>query len=126
MSFYFKTKIAPANRKVLFHNLKLYKMQEAILEKLNELETKIESLSLSTKEILTLDESVTYLQVSRSYLYKLTSAKEITHYKPSGKLIYFKKSDLDTWLLRNRELSFVEVSENLILNLKSKKDGRRS
>ena len=101
-------------------------MEEKLFQKLNELEDKIVSLSLSSKEILNLDEAATHLQVSRSYLYKLTSAKEITHYKPSGKLIYFKKSDLDAWLLRNRELSFIEVSENLILNLKEHRNVTRN
>ncbi|ANF49970.1 hypothetical protein A0O34_05255 [Chryseobacterium glaciei] len=94
-----------------------------LLQKLNELENKIDSLSLSTKEILTLDEAVNYLQISRSYLYKLTSSKEISHYKPSGKLIYFKKSDLDFWLLRNKESNFTEISNDLIQNLKDRRNG---
>lgn len=101
-------------------------MEEKLFQKLNELEDKIVSLSLSSKEILNLDEASTHLQVSRSYLYKLTSAKEITHYKPSGKLIFFKKNDLDAWLLRNRESSFMEISESLQLNLKVSKNGKRN
>jgi excisionase family DNA binding protein len=36
-------------------------------------------------------------------LYKLTSGKEIPHYKPRGKMIYFAKEDLDEWLLQNYE-----------------------
>lgn len=58
-------------------------MEEKIFREIKELKDQIESLSLSTKEILTLEEAVTYLQVSKYYLYKLTFKKEIPFYKPS-------------------------------------------
>ncbi|WP_077413875.1 excisionase family DNA-binding protein [Chryseobacterium sp. JV274] len=99
-------------------------MDTMIFDKLNELESKIDSLSLSNKEILTMDEAGNYLGISKSYLYKLTSSKEISHYKPSGKLIYFKRGDLDSWLLRNKESGFTETSDDLIQNLKDRRNGK--
>ena len=36
---------------------------------------------------------------------KLTANKEIPHYKPRGKMIYFAKEELDEWLLQNHELA---------------------
>ena len=39
--------------------------------------------------------------VSESLLYKLTSAHEVPHYKPRGKMLYFNKEELDHWLLQN-------------------------
>lgn len=98
-------------------------MNAEITVLLSELKDKIESLSLSTKEILNMDEAMTYLQVSRSYLYKLTSGKHIPHYKPSGKLIFFRKTELDDWILRNRESSNNEVLESTLFNLKVKQNG---
>lgn len=91
---------------------------EKIFQKIKELKDQIESLSLSTRDILTLEEAVTYLQVSKSYLYKLTFKKEIPFYKPSGKLIYFKKSELDEWIFKNRESNNEETTEVLFNNLK--------
>lgn len=44
-----------------------------------------------------------YIGVSESLLYKLTSGKEIPHYKPRGKMIYFAKEELDEWLMQNYE-----------------------
>ncbi len=41
-----------------------------------------------------------YIGVSESMLYKLTSSKEIPHYKPRGKMVYFAKEELDEWLVR--------------------------
>lgn len=94
-----------------------------ILNKLIELDDKMESLSLSTKDILNMDEAITYLKVSRSYLYKLTSTKEIPHYKPTGKLIYFRRKELTQWILRNRESSNEEIQDELFNNLKRKTYG---
>lgn len=39
--------------------------------------------------------------VSESLLYKLTSSREVPHYKPRGKMLYFNKEELDQWLLQN-------------------------
>ncbi len=54
------------------------------------------------EEILSLNEAAKFLCASKSFLYKMTSQKVIPHYIPSGKKIYFKKSDLQDWLLKNR------------------------
>lgn len=50
-------------------------------------------------------EACMYIGVSESMLYKLTANKEIPHYKPRGKMIYFAKEELDEWLLQNHELA---------------------
>ena len=83
---------------------------------LEELSQKISELSPSTKEILSFDEAVTYLAVSRSYLYKLTSGGEIPHYKPSGKLIFFKRSEINAWIFKNRISTKEETVDTLMEN----------
>lgn len=54
------------------------------------------------EEILSLNEAAKFLCASKSFIYKMTSQKLIPHFIPSGKKIYFKKSDLENWLLKNR------------------------
>lgn len=54
------------------------------------------------KDALTFNEASRLLDLSKSYLYKLTHSRQIPHYKPNGKKIYFKRSDLENWLFRNR------------------------
>jgi excisionase family DNA binding protein len=61
----------------------------------------IEALLLSQKTVLNFDETANYTGLSKSYLYKLTSAAQIPHYKPQGKHIYFNKDEVDAWLQRN-------------------------
>jgi len=42
-------------------------------------------------------------------MYQHTASKKIPHYKPEGKLIYFKREDLDNWLLSNKVLTKEQV-----------------
>lgn len=67
-------------------------------EQLNRIETAI----LKQKDVLTFDEAVQFTGMSKSYMYKLTSSHKIPHYKPSGKMVYFNRDELQTWLLQNR------------------------
>jgi len=65
-------------------------------------------------ERLNLKEAARYLNMSCSHLYKLTSAKEIPHYKPRGKQVYFEKRELDKWLLQNRQTTKAEIEQAAI------------
>ena len=64
-----------------------------------------------TKEVLTSDEAAMYMGISKSYLYKLTMRKEIPHYKPMGKVVYFNRSELEQWLQSNRVSTTLEVNQ---------------
>lgn len=82
------------------------------LQELQAIHQKLDNLKvamLTNKTVLTFDEVASYTGLSKSYLYKLTSGGSIPHYKPNGKQIYFDKSEIDTWLLRNE----VKTSESL-------------
>ena len=57
----------------------------------------LENIFLCQKEILNFDEAAAYLNMSKSTLYKLTSKKEIPHYKPN-RFVFFEKSELDKWI----------------------------
>lgn len=80
---------------------------ENILKKMEPVEELLERLAMlenniyTTKEVLTFSEACLYMGVSESLLYKLTSAREVPHYKPRGKMLYFNKEELDQWLLQN-------------------------
>ena len=68
---------------------------------LSDIKTKVENLSSINREVLTFDNAKQYLNVSASYLYKLTSTNKIPYYKPRGKMLYFNKIELDNWLMQN-------------------------
>ena len=77
--------------------------------KIEERLDRIERLLIANKEVLTFDEACEYTGISRSYLYKLTAAREIPHSKPNGKMIFFEKAKLNTWLLQNGRKSKSEI-----------------
>jgi len=78
---------------------------------------------LPQKEILSFNEAVSYLSVSKSFLYKLTSTNRISFSKPNNKLIYFQRIDLDNWMLQNRNESIGVLQENLNNYLNRNKNG---
>ena len=64
-----------------------------------------------TKEVLTSDEAARYMGISKSYLYKLTMLKKVPHYKPSGKMCYFNRQELEQWLQANRVSTESELND---------------
>lgn len=62
-----------------------------------------------TKETLTMKEVAEYMGCSTNWLYKLTSEGKIPFYKPFGKMIFFKKSEVDAFLQTNRQSTFAEI-----------------
>ena len=84
-------------------------MEEIIIQKLAKIEAMLQDQNLLQKEVLNLNETCKYLDMSASHLYKLTSQKQIPHFCPQGKKLYFQRAELDQWLLRNRQDSTDEI-----------------
>jgi excisionase family DNA binding protein len=74
---------------------------------------------------LNFEEAAAYLDLSKSYLYKLTSSSQIPHFKPSGKKVYFDIADLDQWLRRKRIRSIDEIENEASDRLLGERTGRR-
>lgn len=90
-------------------------MEANIIEqKLEKIEQLITTQSLLNKPIFNIDEVSIYTGLSKLYLYKLTSKNGIPHYKPNGKNIFFKKEEIDNWLLRNRQSTKEEIEHEAI------------
>ena len=65
----------------------------------------------SSKRILTSEEAARYMGVSKSYLYKLTMRQEIPHSKPTGKMVYFDREELEEWLMSGRIATEQQLSQ---------------
>lgn len=88
-----------------------------ILDKLTEIANKLDEQNLLQKTVLNFNDTCTYLDVSPSHLYKLTSTKQIPHFCPQGKKLYFKREEMDTWLQRNRQSTAAEIEQQASGNL---------
>ncbi len=79
---------------------------------------------LEKKEVLTLEELSRYTGFSKSHIYKLTHHNKIPHYKPGGKVCFFKLEEVKNWLLSNRVSTQDELQSQAsayLLNSKNKK-----
>jgi len=72
----------------------------SVIELENRLE-RIERLLLGSKKVLTFEEACEYTGLSRSYMYKMTASANIPFSKPNGKVIFFSRDRLDSWMLEN-------------------------
>ena len=61
------------------------------------------------KKLLTFKEACDYTGLSDSALYKLTSKRNVPHYKPRGKMVYFNRLELEDWLQQNRVATVQEL-----------------
>lgn len=83
------------------------KNKNDILAKLNELENllkKKDDLAYrQASKPLNFNQAAEYLGFSHSYLYKLTSRKIIPAHRPTGKVLFFSKSELDEWVFSKEQ-----------------------
>lgn len=94
---------------------------DEVLKRLDSLERLINSQSIYQKEVLTFQEGCDYCGFMPSHMYKLTSLDAIPHYKPNGKMIFFRRSELETWLLRNRSTTKEEIEEEVTTYLSKRR-----
>jgi excisionase family DNA binding protein len=65
------------------------------------------------KEILSVKEAAAYIGVSPGGLHQYMHNNKISYYKPVGERgnVYFKKSELDGFMLRNKKYADYEIAE---------------
>lgn len=91
------------NSKVILNEVKLLKRQITILKK------EIKQRNLYRKRLLTIEEASKISGVSKSYIQKLTASKLIPYSKPTGKLIFIHRKDLEQFLSSN----YISTNEEL-------------
>jgi excisionase family DNA binding protein len=84
----------------IFLILKITEMAENqnLLERFDRLET----LLLGQKNILTFEEMCQYRGISKSHGYKETSARKLPYSKPDGKIMYFRREDVEAYMMQNQ------------------------
>lgn len=96
------------------------------LELLNERLERIERLTLiGAKEVLCFDEALLLTGFSRGHLYRLTSKREIPHFK-KGRKVYFRKAELEDWMLEDKVPTLSEVKTKAAAFIANRKRERNS
>lgn len=73
------------------------------------IDDKLSVFRLEQKSILTVDDLSKYLGLQPSYIRKMTHNREIPHYKPNGKKLYFHREEIDEWILSSRVATAEEL-----------------
>lgn len=84
---------------------------DELLNEIREVKRLLLEQTLLKKEVLNFSEAAQYLDISESHLYKLTSRKQVPHYCPQGKRLYFNRAELDRWLQQNRQITDMEIEQ---------------
>ena len=103
-------------------------MEQTINEKvLSELQEIKQLALLGAKTVLTVNEAAIILGVSVYNVYRKVSEREIPHYKsPGGKIVYFNKPELESWMMQNKVKTSDEI-ENQAQSycFRNKKGGKK-
>lgn len=93
----------------------------------NDMEEKINQILayslLAAKNVLTLEDVALLTGLSKSYLYKLTCAKQIPYYRPNGKQIYFDRGEVEAWMKQNRVNTRKEAEQQATMYVAGHKKG---
>ena len=81
---------------------------ESILVKLDMISLKMDVL----KPVMNIDEFCNYLGTSKRAAYRMTSENLVPHYKPNGKNIFFKRSEIDEWITRHPVVNKVNTTKH--------------
>ena len=81
------------------------------MKKLESIENMLTAQNLLQKEFLNLNEASQFLDLSTSYLYKLTSTNQIPFYSPLGKKLFFKRCELEQWITSGRRSTVAELEQ---------------
>ncbi len=100
------------------------------LEKIEQLLIDIKSNQESGKynlkmfpEIMNTKQLTEYLSVSKSTIYKFTNSRAFPYYK-NGKVVYFKKQDVDEWITKGRVKTkdeLIQEADSILELLKKKR-----
>ena len=80
---------------------------------------------IALKQVLSLDEVVSYTGFSRRYLLKLVGLRKLPAYKPGGKALFFNRLELESWLQSNRIATSTELEAEAQVFCDKNKGGRK-
>jgi excisionase family DNA binding protein len=87
-------------------------MSDAILSRLESIEQSLKQTDRDRP--LSFTEAAQYLNSSKSYLYKLTHRRQIPYFKPLGKKLFFKRQDLEAFLLQKPVKTKAQIEQAAI------------
>jgi len=85
-----------------------------LLEKMTRIELLLAGGKDPINEMLTTDEAAELMGISKSSLYKMTARNDLPTYKPGGKKVYLKRTEIIEWLASQRHSSKAEIEQEAL------------
>lgn len=77
----------------------------------NQTESEESSEESMQEDFITFETACEYLGVTSSQMYQFTHRKQIPYYRPTGRRLYFLKSDINAFISSNRIATAAEIEE---------------
>ena len=91
-------------------------MENTIIELKNELQQIKQFTLLGAKQVLTMSDAALLTGLSKSHIYKCVCKKNIPYWKSQGgKLTYFDKDELNSWMLQHRVKTSAEIEQEAVV-----------
>ena len=90
-------------------------VNKAILQNLDEIISRVSQIkepSLAIPDMLTVEAFAKYIGCRKPTIYGLIHRNALPYYKPTGKRVYFKLTEVNEWLVRHRKKSFDEIERD--------------
>jgi excisionase family DNA binding protein len=87
-------------------------------------ETSKEKYEEKHPEFLSTNKAAEFIGCSRAYIYHLVHERKIPCYKPTGKYLFFKKSELEECLFRGRQATDYELlnkADEILNNMETRR-----
>lgn len=88
--------------------------KKQIIHQQRELKDAIGLNLIQQKEMLNVQELSDYIGMSTSSIYKLVYNNIIPFYKPNGKILYFDREEINTWLRQNKSQSISQLEQQAL------------
>lgn len=85
-----------------------------VLQLLHDIKELLTKQTIENKELFSMEEAANFTGLSTSTLYKLTADRRINFYKPSGKVIFFKKQDIIDYITSDVYETKVQLTNKII------------
>jgi excisionase family DNA binding protein len=93
-------------------------MSDQVLDRLERIENSLKQTDPDRP--LSFTEAAKYLNSSKSYLYKLTHRRLIPCFKPLGKKLFFKRQDLEAFLLQRPVKTKEQIEQAAIAHVEER------
>lgn len=114
------------NKEILFSSLNLEELEALVQNSVRKVlaEQQPEKKYLQQVDILNLQEASEFINLAKPTIYGLVNQRKIPYYK-NGKKLYFKRSELQSWIEAGKHKTIAEIEEDSLKDFKNSRPSKQ-